>query len=752
MKRTQINTIPYPVSGSGITTRKNLLPGSAMAMNFFGKRSFSVICKILFFALLLSSISIISYSQNCATSGTHSQSGNENTYYPGTQATVSVGSTSITLGAAGSGTNFGTTPIAAGDILLLIQMQGTQMNIPASSTSTLYGGNAAGQGRGFTTATNFLAGMMEFVIATNAVPLAGGTLNITSGTVNKYMYSAFGTYGQYTYQVIRIPSYYNVQLSNTITTPLWNGSTGGVTVISAVNQLDFNGQTIGASGAGFRGGGGRALNGGSGSKNDYYTLSTNNANASKGEGISGTPRYINNNGVLLDNVVEGYPSGSYARGAPGNAGGGATDSDPASNDQNAGGGGGGNGSYGGWGGNGWFSFGATGGRGGAAFSTTTGLNTPTYASPSRLVMGGGGGAGTSNNATGTPGGGFASSGAAGGGLVIVDALQIIGTGTIDVSGASANSTVTIDGSGGGGAGGSILIYANSGHSGITAIAKGGDGGSNNPASVGGATEHGPGGYGGGGVVYSNGTLNVATSVSGGNPGTSTGPIPPGVVNTISHYGADSTSQTGVLVQSFPVNQLPPNMNICQSSVLPVTILNFSASSTAVNNVEVSWSTSQEINSSYYVVERSTDASNFVSVGQVSASQSAEEIHNYNFDDYTGSVNSSVVYYRLKIVDIDGKFTYSKTVSVRMGEPLTKISVYPNPASEFAVLNLYSDKQSVAMMKLIDDAGKMLMYKSFTVNTGNNSLMIDQLGSLPKGIYIVQVIFDNSLYNQKLIKK
>ena len=41
MKRTQINTIPYIVSGSGITTRKNLLPGSAKAMNFFGKRSFS---------------------------------------------------------------------------------------------------------------------------------------------------------------------------------------------------------------------------------------------------------------------------------------------------------------------------------------------------------------------------------------------------------------------------------------------------------------------------------------------------------------------------------------------------------------------------------------------------------------------------------------------------------------------------------------------------------------------------------------
>ena len=61
---------------------------------------------------------------------------------------------------------------------------------------------------------------------------------------------------------------------------------------------------------------------------DDYTMSTNNANGSKGEGIAGTPRYMNYNFTLIDNVVEGYPGGSFARGAPGNAGGGATDSNP----------------------------------------------------------------------------------------------------------------------------------------------------------------------------------------------------------------------------------------------------------------------------------------------------------------------------------------------------------------------------------------------------------------------------------------
>ncbi len=48
---------------------------------------------------------------------------------------VAAGATSITLGAIGSGTNFGNTPIAAGDIVLIIQMQGAQLYVPATPTS-----------------------------------------------------------------------------------------------------------------------------------------------------------------------------------------------------------------------------------------------------------------------------------------------------------------------------------------------------------------------------------------------------------------------------------------------------------------------------------------------------------------------------------------------------------------------------------------------------------------------------------------
>lgn len=682
-------------------------------------------------------------AQNCPTSGTHTQSTSEDTYYPSTTATLSAGATSITLGAATTGTNFGNTPITSGDFILIIQMQGSKINLPGSNTSGLYGGNSSGAGSGFLL-TNMKAGQMEFAFAANSVPLTGGVLNLGVPLTYSYVNAPFGTDGQYTYQVIRVPQFFNIQLTGTVTTPKWNGATGGVTVINAVNQIDFNGQTVTALGAGFRGGAGIAKFGAAGTTmSDYYTLSSTNANGSKGEGISGSPRYMMQNFTMIDNVVEGYPGGSFARGAPGNAGGGATDSNPTSNDQNAGGGGGGNGGAGGNGGNGWLTYGISGGMGGFRFKTSSPAPTTLWYSPSRLIMGGGGGAGDTNNSTGSIGA-LSSSGSAGGGIVIINASIIIGTGNINVSGETFEKYVLNDGSGGAGAGGSVLMYANSGHSGITVTADGGVGMANYPASVS-ASQHGPGGGGGGGVIYSNGTLNAASTANGGAAGLSYGAA------TTNSFNA-SAGVAGILTQTFPASQLPPNMQTCQSAILPATILSFDASYVSANNVKVAWTTTDEINASYFEVERSTDNANFIGVAQVNASESLSPVHDYVINDQLYNISGNIVYYRLRIVDKDGKYSYSKVVPVKLDTPESSLSVYPNPVDSYTILNMVSDKSATGILRLIDNSGKQILTKSFTVTTGNNSVMVDQLGNLPKGIYVIQVMINNNLYNQKVVKR
>jgi hypothetical protein len=330
--------------------------------------------------------------------------------------------------------------------------------------------------------------------------------------------------------VIRVPQYSNATVSGTVNALPWNGATGGVLAIDVADRLTFAGGTLNASGSGFRGGGALAQAGSNNPSNtDYRSQATRPAHAAKGEGIAGTPTYVNSSGSLLNTGVEGYPNGSNGRGAPGNAGGGGNDGNPAANDQNSGGGGGGNGGQGGRGGHAWCSTYAsscpqTGGHPGA-----TAPNGST-----RLLMGGGGGAGTNNNNSGSPAG-FASSGAAGGGIVILRAGEIAGGGTISAAGASANSTVGNDGTGGGGAGGTVLVTVlrNSGGGSLSVQAEGGNGGSN----TGGGAPHGPGGGGGGGYVASNGIVPLSPSVWGGSAGsTASGGFAGGI-----NYGALSGS-------------------------------------------------------------------------------------------------------------------------------------------------------------------------------------------------------------------
>ncbi len=477
--------------------------------------------------------------------GTSNITGIVNSYYPGA-ATATAGATTISLGAIRDVTE---PAIAAGNLVLVIQMQGEDMN----ATNTNNYGNGTGDGgtavntviypggepnyAGGNLATNFQAGQYEYV---RAVSLVGTTLTIATGLVNTYVFSDPATsadQGRRRFQAVRVPQYINATLGGTVSAPRWNGSTGGIVALDIANQLNWNGNTIDVTGLGFRGGGARQLTGTTGFNWwDFRTIAgTGNnvagANGAKGEGTAGTPRYVNDNGTLLDAGAgaEGYPNGSNGRGAGGDGGGGSTDGNPSANDQNSGGGGAGNGGYGGMGGWSWNSAIISGGYGGAPYN-------PSASGPSqalRLSMGGGGGAGTTNNGTGAPLG-FASSGVAGGGMALVRSGTITGSGTINANGLSAPArgdanVVLNDGGGGGGAGGTVLVIANNGSGGVgtlTVNTNGGRGGDDWPdqdpgtSGVGsGNNHHGPGGGGGGGHVFVSGA--ITSSVLGGAAGIST---------------------------------------------------------------------------------------------------------------------------------------------------------------------------------------------------------------------------------------
>ncbi len=458
-----------------------------------------------------------------------------------TDADVNDPSVTVTAG--------GLAGLAAGDLVLIIQMAGATINEPADPNDASYG-NVTNLGS---------AGNYELVGVTG---FSADTITLGSNLQNSYTVAGKT-------QVVRVPQYSTLTINTgaSIIAPPWDGAKGGVVALQAATTLDLNG-AIDASATGFRGGATHTGEASAVTDLTIYRSADPNDGAEKGESIAGDPNTL------------AFP---YGRGAPANGGGGG-------NWHNGGGGGGANAAASGvgsdasgpnWNGQGvmwgsvtgaaaWsldpgyaMSGGPGGGRGGYTYSALNGNaladppgdaaswggnsrrergglgGHPLTSSPTgKLFLGGGGGAGDGNNLTG--GNLIAGPGGRGGGLVFVIAGTVTGTGSILANGAdggnaNSNGSVSGDGPGGGGGGGTVVVHAGTLATAIVIGANGGVGG--NQININSNAEaEGPGGGGGGGYV----------ALSGGTPTT---------VTADGRLGGTTSASTGVTsaLSEFPSN-------------------------------------------------------------------------------------------------------------------------------------------------------------------------------------------------------
>ena len=98
-----------------------------------------------------------------------------------------------------------------------------------------------------------------------------------------------------------------------------------------------------------------------------------------------------------------------------------------------------------------------------------------------------------------------------------------------------------------------------------------------------------------------------------------------------------------------------------ASTLPLSLLSLRATSTTAKHVQLHWTTADELNTSHFLIERSTDASNFVSLGSIPAKGTGAASYVYT-DEQAAAANT--VYYRLKMIDKDGRYTYSYILPVK----------------------------------------------------------------------------------------
>lgn len=169
--------------------------------------------------------------------------------------------------------------------------------------------------------------------------------------------------------------------------------------------------------------------------------------------------------------------------------------------------------------------------------------------------------------------------------------------------------------------------------------------------------------------------------------------------------------------------------------LPVSLMRFNGSKADLA-ANLNWATASERNSSRFEVERSYDANTFAPIGNVKSNGNSNRLQNYSFVDADAFVNNEpVVYYRLKMIDNDGSFEYSNTISINNNEEETTIetvNVFPNPFNN----ELFIEYKSVQneTVELRDLSGRLVMTQ--VLNSSNAVHQLNIPSSLDKGIYIL----------------
>ena len=172
--------------------------------------------------------------------------------------------------------------------------------------------------------------------------------------------------------------------------------------------------------------------------------------------------------------------------------------------------------------------------------------------------------------------------------------------------------------------------------------------------------------------------------------------------------------------------------------LPAEGLNASASLND-NDALIKWSTLSEHNTSYFEVQRSTDNVNFVPTGQqVQASGESETKKEYQMNDkLPAQLRSDVVYYRVKLVDQDGKVTYSNIVVVRISKK-PGVTVWPNPFLSNVTISITTENETTIDVNMIDVSGRVLKTISQSVPRGISQISLKDLDQLPAGVYLMEI--------------
>jgi hypothetical protein len=213
------------------------------------------------------------------------------------------------------------------------------------------------------------------------------------------------------------------------------------------------------------------------------------------------------------------------------------------------------------------------------------------------------------------------------------------------------------------------------------------------------------------------------------------------------YRNNSASQNNPADQSIAI----VNISFQRAAVLPLTLTAFNGAVTN-NSVKLNWTTAQEENLDAFIVEKSSNASDWQMLTTVKATGNSNSPKEYNTIDQNAA---PVTYYRLKEVDMDGHYKYSQIIRIRNGAvDQTGIKIYPNPAINSTMVSINSESKQAAHIKLYNQFGMQLLHLKRPLIAGSNNIPIPGISALLTGSYLLCVEDEagNKIGTTQFIKK
>jgi hypothetical protein len=183
-----------------------------------------------------------------------------------------------------------------------------------------------------------------------------------------------------------------------------------------------------------------------------------------------------------------------------------------------------------------------------------------------------------------------------------------------------------------------------------------------------------------------------------------------------------------------------NTNLCDSTTLPITLVEFKGQEKNATTISLSWKTSNEINFNRFEVEKSRDGVHFESIGFVFPWEDANHI-DYAFNDK--SVTPGANYYWLKMIDNDAAYKYSNTLIVSVSETAgARIAIAPNPIVDKICVQLTGLSENTYRMELSSVTGQKFVQKTFNITRYSQIEYLTRTVSMTPGIYFSTVYNTN----------